>query len=446
MGIYTSNRYLQSEDYVSDIPVNEAYDAAFGCAHALAECEINDMALFESAIYSDIAEVRAMQEGYGYVNENAFTDVLKRVKEIFIKLIGKIKGIFASFLTKLTSAFKSGEDLVKKYSTKINSYQNWKGFKCKKIRKPVNISEGIITSINKLFGNESSDSTGIGNITYTINLKNTGDSTKRIALTTGLRDYTKVEDIKEADTEDLKNAILKALVPCCDDIKEITKSVMDKLFEEEETIDDDEVKDGQYFNANWIKGALVDSKDWIKEVKKYNDEVNKGINTIIDNLKKTNDNLNNLIDKKGDMYFQHGAEYTKNFARTDGNTNKVIKNYYGFKDEKETKHNVADDRYINGQKQIDPDYQLRSDKGVYSLSDVQKAVQALQKLATNHSEVITTVTNEYMKTVKFTIAQAKKLYTAAAVWSSGVHKESVEFSEAMGDVALEQFYSNMESI
>ena len=51
-----------------------------------------------------------------------------------------------------------------------------------------------------------------------------------------------------------------------------------------------------------------------------------------------------------------------------------------------------------------------------------------------------------MKTYKFAFAQAKKLYTAAAVWSSGVHKESVEFSEAMGDVALEQFYSNMESI
>jgi hypothetical protein len=443
MGIYTSNRYLQSEDYVSDIPVNEAYDAAFGCAHALAECEINDMALFESAIYSDIAEVRAMQEGYGYVNENAFTDVLKRVKEIFIKLIGKIKGIFASFLTKLTSAFKSGEDLVKKYSTKINSYQNWKGFKCKKIRKP--IASDIKTAIldKDVFGTFINQYK-TGAIKYTLNIK-TDSNEASISINTKLKDYTKVEDIKEADTEDLKNAILEKHITGCDDIKEITKSVMDKLFEEEETIDD-EVKDGQYFNANWIKGALVDSKDWIKEVKKYNDEVNKGINTIIDNLKKTNDNLNNLIDKKGDMYFQHGAEYAKNFARTDGNTNKVIKNYYGFKDEKETKHNVADDRYINGQKQIDPDYQLRSDKGVYSLSDVQKAVQALQKLATNHSEVITTVTNEYMKTVKFTIAQAKKLYTAAAVWSSGVHKESVEFSEAMGDVALEQFYSNMESL
>jgi hypothetical protein len=423
MGIYTSGRYLnEAYDYASDVPVNEAYDAAFGCAHALAECEINDMALFESAIYSDIAEVRAMQEGYGYVNENAFTDVLKRVKEIFIKLIGKIKGIFASFLTKLTSAFKSGEDLVKKYSTKINSYQNWKGFKCKKIRKPVNISEGIITSINKLFGNESSDSTGIGNITYTINLKNTGDSTKRIALTTGLRDYTKVEDIKEADTEDLKNAILEKHITGCDDIKEITKSVMDKLFEEEETIDD-EVKDGQYFNANWIKGALVDSKKAKEKVEKYNKKCVENINKIIDNLDRDEKAISELIGKNVDKYKTKDTSADISYSNSDkGKVSKTDKFSYSETDNKPS-----------------------ASYGV-SLSDVQKAVQALQKLATNHSEVITTVTNEYMKTVKFTIAQAKKLYTAAAVWSSGVHKESVEFSEAMGDVALEQFYSNMESI
>ena len=422
MGIYTSGRYLnEAYDYASDVPVNEAYDAAFGCAHALAECEINDMALFESAIYSDIAEVRAMQEGYGYVNENAFTDVLKRIVEIFKKLIGKIKGIFSAFITKLTSAFKSGEDLVKKYSTKINSYQNWKGFKCKKIRKP--IASDIKTAIlsKDIFGTFVSQYKNEV-IKYTLSVKKISDKAS-VIINTNIADYNTVDAIKEADTEDFKNAILKTLVPCCDDIKEITKSVMDKLFEEEETIDDDEVKDGQYFNANWIKGALVDSKKAIEKVEKYNKKCVENINKIIDNLNRDEKAISELIGKNVDKY--KTKDTSANITYSNSDKGKISKT----------------DKFSYSKTENEPS----ADFGV-SLSDVQKAVQALQKLATNHSEVITTVTNEYMKTVKFTIAQAKKLYTAAAVWSSGVHKESVEFSEAMGDVALEQFYSNMESI
>ena len=59
MGIYTSNRYFgEAYDYASEIPMNEAYDAAFGCAHILADCQRNDMAIFESSIYSDMEEVK----------------------------------------------------------------------------------------------------------------------------------------------------------------------------------------------------------------------------------------------------------------------------------------------------------------------------------------------------------------------------------------------------
>ena len=133
MGIYTSNRYLHNEayDWASEIPANEAYDAAFGCAHILADCQANDMALFEHAIYNDFAEVRAVQEGVGYVNENAFTNVIKKIVEMFKKLLSKIKGIFSAFLAKLTGAFKNGKDLVKKYEKQIIKYSNWKDFKCK---------------------------------------------------------------------------------------------------------------------------------------------------------------------------------------------------------------------------------------------------------------------------------------------------------------------------
>ena len=51
-----------------------------------------------------------------------------------------------------------------------------------------------------------------------------------------------------------------------------------------------------------------------------------------------------------------------------------------------------------------------------------------------------------MTVVKFALAQARKVWTAAAAWSSGVHKESVEYVNAVGESAAEQFYSNMEAI
>jgi len=51
-----------------------------------------------------------------------------------------------------------------------------------------------------------------------------------------------------------------------------------------------------------------------------------------------------------------------------------------------------------------------------------------------------------MEVNKFVLAQARKVWTAAAAWSSGVHKESVEYANAMGDVAAEQLYTVMESV
>ena len=78
--------------------------------------------------------------------------------------------------------------------------------------------------------------------------------------------------------------------------------------------------------------------------------------------------------------------------------------------------------------------------------NLQKAIHAMQKIATNEQEVIAKITSEYMTVVKFSLANARRIWTAAAAWSSGVHKESVEYADAMGDVAAEQLYTNMESI
>ena len=421
MGIYTSNRYLnEAHDWASEIPANEAYGAAFGCAQILADCQANDMSLFESTIYSDIEEIRSINEGYGYVNENAFTDVIKKIVEMFKKLLAKIKGIFKAFIAKLTGAFKNGKDLVKKYEKQIIKYSNWKDFKCKHVRVPK--KENIMQSINDIFQK-------INGVAVKYGISTVGSADSEILKDTELTNYNTAKKIDDADAEDLKNAIVEKYIPDCKDINDLHTDVMDKLFEDEETIEgDDQVTSASYFSANWIKTTLSDGEKWEKEVKKYNDKLEKNINTVIDNLNKVDDELAKFAIKNpnNNIGRQSIGGYGKNFT-SDFDT-------------------VSSDGKIQKYSGTDLDsVKVKSTSG-RKVEDVQKAIHALQKLASNEQEVITKVTSEYMTVVKFALAQARKVWTAAAAWSSGVHKESVEYVNAVGESAAEQFYSNMEAI
>jgi len=435
LGIYTSNRYFgEAYDYASEIPMNEAYDAAFGCAHILADCQRNDMAIFESSIYSDMEEVKSIQEGYGYVNENAFTDLIKKIIETFKKLIAKIKGIFAAFIAKITGAFKDGKDLVKKYEKQIIKYSNWKGFKCKKIRVPKTTKTNIMTAVDNLFG-YGEDKTGM-KLAYKINLSTDGKITFNTPITSSKYDNPKIID--EADAEDLKNAIVTSYVSCCTDLTELHENVMNELFDDEDDIDDDNVKSGSYFSAAWIKQVLNEGEKWTKNIKKFNDNAEKNINTIIDNLNKDDDTLAKYMSK-------HPTEEDKKIKATD----KWAERDYGVASTKR----VSKQSGMDFEKTITKDATAAasgaspySDDHTATTEDLQKAIHALQKIAGNDQEVIAKVTSEYMEVNKFVLAQARKVWTAAAAWSSGVHKESVEYANAMGDVAAEQLYTVMESV
>lgn len=427
MGIYTSNRYFsEAYDYASEISANKAYGAALGCAQILADCQTNDMALFENTIYNDFAEVRAVQEGVGYVNENAFTDIIKKIVEMFKKLLAKIKGIFSAFLAKLTGAFKNGKDLVKKYEKQIIKYANWKDFKCKGIRVPK--SNGLQSSIDKLF--QANKVCAIG---YSIDTNK-----ENVLVDTKLDGYKEVDKIKDADSEDIKNAIIKLYVPDAKvtDIADLHENIMDYLFNDEETLDgDDQVKGASYFSADWIKTILSESEKWEKTVKKFNDKLEKNINTIIDNLEKDNDKLASFIaDNKSKGAGISG--YSNSYSSADGD-NKV-RRQSGTDFSTKASYGAV-------MKNSDGTEVKLAGTGT-STENVQKGIHALQKLASNEQEVITKITSEYMTVVKFSLAQARKVWSAAAVWSSGVHKESVDYCQAVGDASAEQFYSVMEAI
>ena len=424
MGIYTSNRYYGGEvpDYAAQIPANEAYDAAFGCAHILADCQTNDMALFESAIFSDMQEVMAVQEGVQVVNENAFTNVIKKIVEMFKKLLAKIKGIFSAFFAKLNGAFKNGKDLVKKYEKQIIKYSNWKYLKIKGIRKPK--SNDIKNALTSTFSFKLSNKYDMSTIDHLyLDDYDTVDIFKDFK-------YKSIKAVKDAEADDIKTEMLKSYINgvIISDYKEMDTDIKDHLYNEEDTLDgEDDIKSASFFSNAWIKSVLSDEK-WENDVQKDADRMEKLINKIIDDLNKTDNNLATFISKtgKGGEYENREANFNKSFGQ-DG----AIK--------KDTELRSHDSTVTAGTK-------TSANNATNANANLQKAVHALQTLASNEQEVITKVTSVYMENIKFATAQARKIWTAAAAWSSTEHKESVEYYQALGEAAAEQFYMNMETI
>lgn len=424
MGIYTSNRYSGGEvpDYAAQIPANEAYDAAFGCAHILADCQTNDMALFESAIFSDMQEVMAVQEGAQIVNENAFTNVIKKIVEMFKKLLAKIKGIFNAFLAKLAGAFKNGKQLVKQYEKQIIKYSNWKDLKIKGIRKPK--EKDIKGALERMFTFEIKTAYKLPDVTKSTDAEN--------LEFTGITGFETAKKIKDGDSEDIKTALIseKYVNFKVSDYKDIDSEIKDKLYDDEDTLDgEDDIKSASFFSETWIKSVLSDDK-WEKDVQKAADKMDKVINKIIDDLNKVDDNLAKHMtnkDKAGTIANLHGRDFgqageiKKDTAVRSSDTDVSSATGFGTQN---VKPETAKD--INEKFQV--------------------LIHALQTLASNEQEVITKVTSLYMENIKFATAQARKIWTAAAAWSSTEHKESVEYYQALGEASAEQFYSNMESI
>jgi hypothetical protein len=439
MGIYTSNRYFggNTPDYAASIPANEAYNAAFGCAHIMADCQANDMALFEAAIYSDIQEVMSIQEGYQVVNENAFTNVIDNIRKMFEKLVAKIKGIFKAFIAKLDAFSKSGVDLVKKYDKQIMECKNWKKFKLKGIRKPKDA--GTDLKIDTAFST-SGQSIAIGGDRYKI--AQNGEYNPNID------NLDSAEAVKNCDASELKDKLTKMYCNKADEFKNLAEELEKACWDEATDIDGEDDKISyEFFSAAWIKGVL-NNKKLIENAEKFSNNLNKAMNDIIDDLKKTGEKLSDAYTKDAGARAVLSAD--KNFSRTVGTDYKTKKSALDFNaGEKEgdwgTTDKSADSDYEDNGKDGAEKRWRKKGTGV-EVSELQKIVQAMQKIATNEQEVVTKFSSEYLAQTKFAMAQAKKIYSAAASYSSTEHKESYEYYNALGECAAEQVYQNFEAI
>ena len=439
MGLYTnSSRWsgVNAYPYSDEIAANESYNAAFGCARIMMDVQQNDMAFFEAAIRDDVQEVMAYNEGVSYVNENAFTDVLKKIVELFKKLIAKIKGIIKSFIVKLTGAFRDSKKMVKKYENQIIKYTNWTGFKVKDIRVPKSDKSNIIEAINTAVKVEGTPC--YNNLRSMVYKKSEDDFYNYNAKEIGKFYDMEIKKINDSDydKETIRLNIIKhgeyfkgvnSKITSCENTEEVKEVVYDELWDDAETIDDDVVKSGSYFTSSWIRQVLVDEEKTNKAVTKKEKELNGWIDKIITELNKAQDDVAKII---------RDGEYGKDTSIYGSNISSPTRN------KTDVSRDIRKEVDKTG-KEIDGKNKKNYDN---SAEKFQQILRAAQTIASNEQEVITMNISIHLDAVKFAIAQARKVWTAAAAWSSGVHKEGYEYINALAECAEEEFYSNMESI
>jgi len=111
----------------NNIAIAEGYDCSYGAAKALVENARNDYKMFEAMLKVEAREIGIMNESSGYMIESelislaeaAGGSILDKLKEMFTKLIAKIKAIFHTFMSKINSLFLSDKQMVKKYEKEI---------------------------------------------------------------------------------------------------------------------------------------------------------------------------------------------------------------------------------------------------------------------------------------------------------------------------------------
>ena len=109
--------------------INVEPDARFCHEHAamqaVIESQQNELIMFENNLAVDFQEATMIHEGayaedIEALHENVFTDIFKRIKDLFMKLWAKIKSIFKVFIAKFDSIFmKSSKEFIKKYKKDV---------------------------------------------------------------------------------------------------------------------------------------------------------------------------------------------------------------------------------------------------------------------------------------------------------------------------------------
>lgn len=416
MGIFTNNTHygVGGVDYGEQLPALEGYDAVGGCAMAMLEVQQNDLELFKGIIAEDCKEAIAVNEGYEVVNESA-KDILNKLKEIFMKLLQKIKGIFKAFIAKLTSTIGPGKQIYNKYVKQISQYHNWDGFTVKNFRKPL---EGD--------GRESIKKVSKYN---DFNYMVSGGGSAGLEFSEEKMNNNDPLDTDEINAALIKKRLSQSLKNVDDDFKNMNDEFMSAVF------DDAEDKD------EWTAAEIITT--YAGNVLKEGDKFKTLIEDIANNLSKTISKVINQLDKEAKKVYDYAGDMNIPDKKANASYDVTQISAKIGKDGKR-KGNVDASHTVSG-------ITLRSyNSSDYSEEDVKKlnnTVGKLQKIATQEQTLITSLNSATINATKFLLSQARRVWSSAAAYSSREHKnEGYEFYSAIGEATAYDFMTDMEAI
>lgn len=241
--------------------INVEPDARFCHEHAamqaVIESQQNELIMFENNLAVDFQEAAMIHEGahagdIEALHENVFTDIFKRIKDLFMKLWAKIKSIFKVFIAKFDSIFmKSSKEFIKKYKKDVLS----------KDLKDITVNYSKPNKVDFVISKILS-----------VNITDADLSGGQDSIQKALENYDH-EKQEEEYIEDLTG------------LKSVTLADFDKEYHEH-CYEDESKEDLTSSLVSDAISCLEGSDDVLKRVKKANDILNKAIARIIKEIDK----------------------------------------------------------------------------------------------------------------------------------------------------------------
>lgn len=391
MGVYSSNR----SSSVGDIQVEaaEGYHGSVGVQLAMIEGFQNDLAVFDGAIMNDFREAGMVLEGASIedlfaVQEASGSSFLETIKQFFVRLWAKIKGIFESFLAKFNSVvMKDSKAFHEKYAKTVYA-----------------------KDLSKMKVKISKPKTALSTLAFSACAKTAG-----VNLDAGvLMDQDLTKTVEDFNREDFICKILNDSTPHTkvSEEKEYAKEVHELLFSEEEEqsgLSDTEIR---------AYGGILVKKDAEIAIKKSNASLNKAIGDMIKDIERSQTKVKGLLPYDG----------------KDGKNTSGLKTNFGVttNTEGESKNGEG---YTHGEGSTNTASKVQGLQK--ALSYVQTQAGCIQSAALKFTEVTLAET-------KFEIAQARRVFAAAVAHNEKSVKESVELSEAMQEAANFEVMSSFE--
>jgi hypothetical protein len=391
MGVFLNGVLGESTGYGAiRVPEVEGYN---GC-HELAALQIqhenmaNDLAIFKSALISDVRENQMIQEGVS--EEEVLTEsfetakgVLNKLKEMLLKLLAKIKAIISAFIAKLSGLSSDYKALFDKYKKVIAGHTDWKKFKIK--YQPINDVNGSLAMT----------------LTFPV-ITNSGELPN---------EYASSND-EIPDDDEVEEKVLKALLPAklkdVSAIKDLKKEMHDLFFDTEELIDGD---------SDNISGSdIIKMCEEMPNLKKLIDGIVKLNTSLETNIKKRISDLGKMQSKVIDVAVSRDSS-NKTTDSTVSQTEFVGKNKY------------KTDTRSNSKYPFNKDF--------VESRDVIKNIGILQKFVNCEQRLVTAFNTCFLADVKFFANQIKRIWTSAAAFAS-LRKENQELYSLMGEISLQE--------